>query len=130
MSMSSNSSRPSLERRPQIFSNPCLARDRCVSISGINLSFIGKYLVTLETHYLVEEEMGDVGGGFVSCSCVACPGLYLPAMERVSQQLESTGESLRCILRAGRSVWCAQEEAQVMTLSFAQSSNARHSLDI
>lgn len=57
--MSVNSLCPSLKRCPKVFSNPCLARDPYVSISGINLSFIE---VTLGIYSLGRR---NGGGGWV-----------------------------------------------------------------
>ena len=71
MSVSVNSSCPSLEGCPKVFSNPGIARDPYVSISGINLSFPVGHLVTLEIHSLVEGKVEALVKVCFSCGCAS-----------------------------------------------------------
>lgn len=101
--MSVNSLCPSSERCPKVFSNPRNAGDPCVSISGINLSFIVGCLVTVEIHSCMEGEMRRLGKvSFGGDWGVAWVGILLLDIRQVSHQTgQVSTPQAHTFLRAG-----------------------------
>lgn len=121
MSVSANSLCPSSEGCPNVFSNPCIARDLCVSMSGIHFSFMVEHLATLGIPSPVEGEMGAGWGAFhifVAGYSTASDGAGF------SPDRKDRCQGSRPVPRHWERVWHPQEESGFEILSFPQSSNA------